>query len=175
MRPVRARIVAQAAALFTVAVALLALAGAQPAFALTEITIGPISAVLPDADGFLDGDSDCTIEVRVDGTLVGITPLINGSNIPSWPAVQFSYQYVPPSSPFLVMSFKAYDHDGLSAEYLGEGLIAYNWLAGSPGTFTTSVNSPFGAGYTITASFDANEVAVPVESGSWGGVKALYR
>lgn len=167
MRYARARFAALAFVLIA--------AAAWPAFALTEINIGPISAVLPDADGFLEGDSDCYIEVRVDGTLVGITPLINGSNSPSWPAVQFSYQYVPPSSPFLVMSFKAYDHDGLSAEYLGEGLIAYNWVAGTPGTYTTSVNSPFGAGFTITASFDADEVAVPVESGTWGGVKALYR
>lgn len=152
-----------------------ALAAAGPAAALTEISIGPISAWLPDTDGFLDGDSDCYIEVRVDGTLVGITPVINGDNTPDWPAVLFTYQYSPPSSPFLVMSFKAYDHDGLSADYLGEGLIAYNWVAGTPGTFTTSVNSPHGAGFTITASFDANEVAVPVETGSWGSLKALFR
>lgn len=154
-------------------VAVMALAG--PAAALTEISIGPISAVLPDADGLFDGNSDCYIEVRVDGTLVGITPLIDNDNSPDWPAVAFTYQYTPPSSPYLIMSFKAYDHDGLSAEYLGEGLIAYHWVAGNPGTFTTSVNSPMGAGFTVTASFDANEVAVPVEAGSWGSVKALFR
>lgn len=154
---------------------MLAAAFCGPALALTDLSIGPISALLPDADGFLDGDSDCYIEVRVDGTLVGITPLINGDNTPSWPAVLFTYQYSPPGSPFLTMSFKAYDHDGLSAEYLGEGLIAYNWVAGNPVTFTTSVNSPFGAGFTITASFDAEEAAVPVEAGSWGSVKALFR
>lgn len=157
-----------------IAIILLTLA-ATPAAALTELTIGPISAHLPDADGFLEGDSDCTIEVRVDGTLIGVTSVIDGNNNPSWPTTTFTTQYDPPSSPFLFMNFKAYDVDGLTQEYLGEGGIAYNWVAGNPGTFTTSVTSTFGAGFTITASFDANEVAVPVESGTWGSIKALYR
>ena len=165
---------ANATAIALLGIALLSLAG-SPANALTEITVGPISAHLPDADGLLEGDSDCYIELRVDGTLVGVTNIIDGNNDPSWPTVSFTYQYVPPSSPFLILSFKAYDDDGASADYLGEGLIAYNWAAGNPVTFTTSVNSTYGAGYTVTASFDANEVAVAQESATWGSIKALYR
>lgn len=151
------------------------LLGAGSATALTEVSIGPISAVLPDADAFPDGNSDCYIEVRVDGNLIGITPLVPDDNSPSWPAALFTFQYVPSSSPFLTVSFKAYDHDGLSTEYLGEGLVAYNWVAGTPVTYTTSVNSPMGPGYTLTAGYDAHEVVVPTEAGSWGTVKALFR
>lgn len=155
-------------------IALLTLA-VSPASALTEITVGPISAHLPDADGLFEGDSDCYIEVRVDGTLIGVTNTIDNNNDPNWTTVSFTYQYVPPSSPFLILSFKAYDVDGAGVEYLGEGLIAYNWVAGPPSTFTTSVNSTYGAGYTVTATYDANEVAVPVDSDTWGSIKALYR
>jgi hypothetical protein len=156
-------------------VAMLLVLTAGPAFAITEVIIGPMSAVLPDADGFLDGDSDCYLEVRVDGTLIGVTPVINGSNIPSWPTTTFTYQYSPPSSPFLIVSFKAYDVDGLTAQYLGEGLTGYNWASGSPTTYTTTLSEEFGPGYTVTSGYDANEVAVPVEGGSWGSIKALYR
>jgi hypothetical protein len=158
-----------------VTAAILLTLAATPAGALTELTISAISAHLPDADGFLEGDSDCYLEVRVDGTLIGVTSVIDGNNNPSWPAATFTTQYDPPSSPFLIMTFKAYDVDGLTHEYLGEGGIAYNWVAGNPGTYTTSLTSTFGPGFTITASFDANEVVVPVESETWGSIKALYR
>lgn len=148
---------------------------AGPAFAITEVIIGPMSAVLPDADGFLEGDSDCYIEVRVDGTLIGVTSVIDGNNNPSWPATTFTYQYSPPSSPFLVVNFKAYDLDGLTAQYLGECSTGYNWMAGNPITYTNSLTQEFGPGFSVTSGYDANEVAVPVEGGSWGSIKALYR
>lgn len=148
---------------------------AMPAAAITDVIIGPMSAVLPDADGFLEGDSDCYLEVRVDGTLIGVTSVIDGNNNPSWPTTTFTYQYSPPSSPFLVVSFKAYDVDGLTAQYLGECLTGYNWAAGNPINYTNSLSQEFGPGFSITSGYDANEVAVPVESGSWGSIKALYR
>jgi hypothetical protein len=166
--------IATSKGIFFIVAALLSLTAA-PAVAITEVIVGPMSAVLPDADGFLDGDSDCYLEVRVDGTLIGVTPVIDGNNSPSWPSTTFTYQYSPPSSPFLIVSFKAYDVDGISVQYLGEGLTAYNWASGNPTTFTTSVSQEFGPGHSVTSTFDANEVAVPVEAGSWGSVKALYR
>ena len=61
-----------------VTAAILLTLAATPAGALTELTISAISAHLPDADGFLEGDSDCYLEVRVDGTLIGVTSVIDG-------------------------------------------------------------------------------------------------
>ncbi len=120
-----------------------------------------------------DGETGSLCEATAQTFLMA--PVINGSNIPSWPTTTFTYQYSPPSSPFLIVSFKAYDVDGLTAQYLGEGLTGYNWASGSPTTYTTTLSEEFGPGYTVTSGYDANEVAVPVEGGSWGSIKALYR
>jgi len=148
---------------------------AAPAAAVTQMTVGPISAILPDMDGIFDGDSDPYIEVRVDGVLIGVTSIINGNNNPSWPTT-FTTVLTPVSSPFLVVELKAYDFDNLSTEYLGMVQIAYNWVAGNPVTFTAALSLPNpGPPFSITTGLDANDIVVPVRANTWGAIKALYR
>lgn len=148
---------------------------ASPAAAVTQLTVGPFSAQLPDADGFLQGDSDPYLEVRADGVLIGTTSVIGGNNNPVWPGTTFTTIFNPLNAPFLTVEIKAYDLDDVGAEYLGMVQIAYNWVAGNPVTFTTSVSGPFGPGYSMTVGLDANDVVVPARASTWGAIKALYR
>lgn len=146
-----------------------------PASALTQFTISGISAHLPDADGFLEGDSDPFIEVRVDGQLAGTTSIIGGNNNPSWPATVFTIQLNPGTTPFTTIELKAWDDDSGVPEYLGNIQIGYNWVGGNTVTVTYALNSIYVGPYSITATVDATELPVPVQAKTWSSLKALYR
>jgi hypothetical protein len=146
-----------------------------PSAALTQITVSAPSGIFPDADGFLLGDSDPYVEVRVDGTLIGTTSIIGGNNNPSWPGTSFTVQMNPLGAPLLTVELKAYDDDNGIPEYLGVATISYDWVTALPVTATATLTSPFAGSYSATATIEAAAVPVPSRASTWGRLKALYR
>lgn len=151
------------------------LLASAPAAALTQFTISNISAHLPDTDGFLEGDSDPFIEVRVDGQLAGTTSIIGGNNNPTWPGTVFTIQLNPGTTPFTIIELKAFDDDAGVPEYQGNIQIGYNWVAGNVASVTFALNTIHVGAYTISATVQATEVPVPVAASTWSSIKALYR
>ncbi len=158
------------------ALALLLLCG--PA-AATTIVVENIYGRVADSDGFLEGDSDPFVEVWIDGQLAGVTPTLQGTNIPSWPTFSCSLPITPGpgNTPLVTVELRVWDAEmqNVPPEYQGAQTHLYDWVAGVPVTVIGPIQGPhpsLPSGLNVTIRL---EDAVSTDATTWSGLKALWR
>lgn len=158
--------------------ALTLLLAAAPAGAVT-IFVENIHGQVTDTDGLFEGDSDPFVEVWIDGQLAGITPTIQGTNNPSWPAFSCALPITPGpgNTPLVTVELRVYDEEmvPMPAQYQGVETHQYAWQNGLPVTVNGPIVGPFALPAPGLYATLRVEDVVPTSGATWGGVLALFR